>query len=90
MNVLMIGFDSVSQLEMQRSLPLTLKYMEHSIGAVRLRHYNIIGDGTPQALTPILTGLTEAELPEARKTKKNSVKVKNITEYYLYNNTPDK
>ena len=29
--------------------------------------YNIVGDGTPQALLPMLTGHTEAELPEARR-----------------------
>lgn len=29
--------------------------------------YNIVGDGTPQALIPILTGKTELELPDARK-----------------------
>lgn len=29
--------------------------------------YNIVGDGTPQALTPILTGKTELELPDVRK-----------------------
>lgn len=29
--------------------------------------YNIVGDGTPAALLPILTGQTERELPEARR-----------------------
>lgn len=29
--------------------------------------YNIVGDGTPQALIPILTGYTELELPDTRK-----------------------
>lgn len=29
--------------------------------------YNIVGDGTPQALIPILTGKTELELPDTRK-----------------------
>lgn len=29
--------------------------------------YNIVGDGTPAALLPILTGKTETELPEARR-----------------------
>ena len=32
-----------------------------------LRGYNVLGDGTPQALLPILTGKTEQELPEARR-----------------------
>lgn len=34
--------------------------------------YNIVGDGTPQALIPILTGFTELELPEVRRRKMNS------------------
>jgi hypothetical protein len=29
--------------------------------------YNIVGDGTPSALLPILTGQTEQQLPEARR-----------------------
>lgn len=29
--------------------------------------YNIVGDGTPAALFPILTGQTEKELPESRR-----------------------
>ncbi|CAF3577765.1 unnamed protein product [Rotaria sp. Silwood1] len=29
--------------------------------------YNIVGDGTPAALLPILTGYTEIELPESRR-----------------------
>lgn len=32
--------------------------------------YNIVGDGTPQALIPILTGQTELELPDTRKRMK--------------------
>ena len=31
-----------------------------------------LGDGTPQALLPILTGQTEIELPEARRGKPNA------------------
>lgn len=37
-----------------------------------LYRYNIIGDGTPQALIPILTGKTELELPDTRKRLKNT------------------
>ena len=32
-----------------------------------IQGYNIVGDGTPAALLPILTGQTEKELPEARR-----------------------
>ncbi|KHN79853.1 hypothetical protein Tcan_07595 [Toxocara canis] len=34
--------------------------------------YNIVGDGTPQAFIPILTGKTEEELPLTRKRFKNA------------------
>lgn len=34
--------------------------------------YNIVGDGSPQALIPILTGKTEIELPNTLKSKRGS------------------
>ncbi|XP_046142481.1 uncharacterized protein LOC114874273 [Osmia bicornis bicornis] len=34
---------------------------------ILLEGYNIVGDGTPQALIPILTGKIELELPDTRK-----------------------
>lgn len=37
-----------------------------------LFRYNIVGDGTPQALIPILTGQTELELPDTRKRVSNT------------------
>ena len=66
LNILMFGFDSVSHKMWERKLPRALKKFE-SLGGVVLKKYNILGDGTPQALLPILTGKTEEELPESRK-----------------------
>ncbi|KAK2157320.1 hypothetical protein LSH36_193g02063 [Paralvinella palmiformis] len=37
------------------------------LAGVVLEGYNIVGDGTTQALLPILTGHTDLELPEARR-----------------------
>lgn len=37
-----------------------------------MHSYNIVGDGTPQAFLPILTGKTEVELPLTRKRYKNA------------------
>jgi len=37
-----------------------------------LQNYNIVGDGSPQALIPILTSKAEPELPLTLKNKKNS------------------
>lgn len=67
LNVLMIGFDSVSRNTWLRMLPSTYSYFKNKLQGVVLEGYNIVGDGTPQALLPILTGKTEEELPEARK-----------------------
>ncbi len=65
-NVLMLGFDSVSRMSWLRMLPKSYAYMIQ-LGFVVLKGYNIVGDGTPQALLPILTGHKETELPEARR-----------------------
>lgn len=55
LNILMIGFDSLSHMMVQRKLPKIYAKLQ-SMGAHILEGYNIIGDGTPQALIPILTG----------------------------------
>lgn len=62
LNVLMFGLDSLSKNAFIRKLPHT-----NTLKADVLQGYNILGDGTPQALIPILTGFTELELPETRK-----------------------
>ncbi|XP_065337765.1 uncharacterized protein LOC135938133 [Cloeon dipterum] len=67
LNVIIWGFDSLSRNMFIRTLPKTYEFMKDELGAVALEGYNIVGDGTPQALIPILTGETEPELPEARK-----------------------
>lgn len=66
LNVLMFGFDSVSRLNFIRQLPKSYTVLK-SLNAIVLEGYNIIGDGTPQALIPMLTGFTELELPDTRR-----------------------
>jgi hypothetical protein len=39
-----------------RKLPHAYHYMKDTLDALVLEGYNIVGDGTPQALIPILTG----------------------------------
>ncbi|CRL01832.1 CLUMA_CG015153, isoform A [Clunio marinus] len=68
-NVLMFGFDSLSRNAFIRTLPKSYEYLTKVLNADVLKGYNIIGDGTPQALIPLLTGFTELELPETRKRK---------------------
>lgn len=72
MNVLMFGFDSLSRNAFIRKLPKSYKYLTDTLDAVILQGYNIVGDGTPQALIPLLTGKTELELPDTRKRLKNT------------------
>jgi hypothetical protein len=67
LDILMFGFDSVSRLNWMRNLPKSHDYFTNELNGVTLEGYNIVGDGTPQALLPILTGRTEEELPEARR-----------------------
>ncbi|CAL4066613.1 unnamed protein product, partial [Meganyctiphanes norvegica] len=67
MNFLMLGFDSLSHNTFIRTLPKSYKFLTEVLDANVLNGYNIVGDGTPQALIPILTGKTELELPEARR-----------------------
>lgn len=74
-NVLIYGFDSLSRNAVIRKLPKTYEYLITHLKADILRGYNIVGDGTPQALIPILTGFNELELPETRKRKFSSTYV---------------
>lgn len=72
MNVIMFGFDSMSRNAFIRKLPKAYNFLTTELKADVLKGYNIIGDGTPQALIPLLTGMTELELPETRKRKFSS------------------
>ncbi|XP_069166443.1 uncharacterized protein [Procambarus clarkii] len=67
LNFLMIGFDSLSRNTFIRTLPKTYAFLTETLGAHVMEGYNIVGDGTPQQLIPILTGKTELELPETRR-----------------------
>lgn len=72
LNVFMFGMDSVSRMTFMRKLPQTYDYFTKKLGGLVLEGYNIVGDGTPAALLPILTGQTEEELPEARRGHANA------------------
>jgi hypothetical protein len=56
LNVIIWGFDSLSRNMFIRSLPQTYQYLKDKLDVAALEGYNIVGDGTPQALIPILTG----------------------------------
>ncbi|KAK2165814.1 hypothetical protein LSH36_45g10046 [Paralvinella palmiformis] len=55
MNVLMLVLDSMSHMSYQRLLPKTYAYLKDNLKAAILDGYNIVGDGTLSAFTPILT-----------------------------------
>ena len=63
----MFGFDSLSRNTFIRKLPKSYAYLRQTLDSIILEGYNIVGDGTPQALIPLLTGKIELELPETRK-----------------------
>ena len=67
LNVLMFGFDTVSAVAWRTFLPKSHKYFTEQLSGTVFEGYNIVGDGTPQALLPILTGHSETELPETRR-----------------------
>ena len=66
-NILIFGLDSTSRMMWLDRLKRTHDYLVDVLGAVVLEGYNIVGDGTPAALLPILTAKNETELPEARR-----------------------
>ena len=65
-NVIIFGLDSVSRFAWLRSLVKSTELFRQ-LGGIILERFNVLGDGTPQNLLPLLTGKTETELPEARR-----------------------
>ncbi|KAK4880385.1 hypothetical protein RN001_008531 [Aquatica leii] len=61
LNVLVIGLDAVSRINLHRQMPKTVQVLK-SIKAVEFLGYNKIADNTFPNVIPILTGLTENEL----------------------------
>lgn len=52
-NVIMFGLDSMSRNAFMRKLPRTYQYLTTVLDADILKGYNIVGDGTPQAIIPV-------------------------------------
>ncbi|XP_060807916.1 uncharacterized protein LOC106138246 isoform X2 [Amyelois transitella] len=78
LNVLIFGFDSTARNGFIRRMPKSYEYLTKSLHAVVLKGFNILGDGTPATLFPILTGKNELELPDARKKMKNNKSVEDM------------
>ena len=56
LSVIIIAFDSLSRNAWRRYLSKTYNYFVDEMKGIVLEGYNIVGDGTPQALLPLLTG----------------------------------
>ncbi|XP_022807728.1 uncharacterized protein LOC111344742 [Stylophora pistillata] len=67
LSVVIIGFDSLSAAHFQRALPEAYKFMSEELNSLFFKGYSIVGDGTTPALTALMTGKFESELPEARR-----------------------
>ncbi|BFZ19918.1 hypothetical protein BsWGS_22957 [Bradybaena similaris] len=67
LDVVMLGLDSTSRLAWQRHLPKSRDYFLNVLKGTEMEGYNILGDGTPAAIMPILLGHREEELHEARR-----------------------
>ncbi|KAH9374014.1 hypothetical protein HPB48_016234 [Haemaphysalis longicornis] len=56
LNVLMVGVDSISNLNFERHMPRTKAFLKDKLGAVQLHGYTKIGDNTFPNIVALLTG----------------------------------
>ncbi|KAH7968050.1 uncharacterized protein LOC119382698 [Rhipicephalus sanguineus] len=56
LNVLMVGVDSISNLNFERHMPRTKAFLKDVLGAVQLHGYTKIGDNTFPNIVALLTG----------------------------------
>ena len=61
LSVLLLGFDSVSRLNLLRTMPKTVKYLRRT-GWLEMFGYNKVGDNTLPNLAAVLTGLSMEQL----------------------------
>lgn len=59
--------DSMSRVNFMRKLPKFYDVLTGQMGAAVMEGFNVVGDGTPWTLIPMLTGHFQTELPEGRK-----------------------
>lgn len=61
-NVLIIGLDAISRVNLHRQLPRTYEFLMKKLKGVELLGYNKVADNTFPNLIPVFTGLFENEL----------------------------
>lgn len=75
LNIMMIGFDSISREEWLTHLPKSSSFLIKDLNSVVLNKHNIVGDGTPAALIPMFTSKHEHELPNTIKNSEGAINV---------------
>ncbi|KAL9983543.1 hypothetical protein ACROYT_G005730 [Oculina patagonica] len=75
LNVVMLGFDSVSAANFRRKMPKSINFLKTSLKTYFISGQTVIGDATTPALTAMLTGLYETEPPEGREGYANSAPI---------------
>lgn len=76
----LLGFDSVSRSDWPRFLPKSTNSLIN-LGGVLMNGFNVLGDGTPAALVPLLTNRLESELPN---TLRNSLRSNFVDDVYPF------
>ena len=66
LDIVMVGFDSISRMTWMRNLPKTHRYFTKELGGLVFEGYNVVGYNTRRALSALLTGRDLDELPEVR------------------------
>ena len=82
LNILIISIDSLSHANARRKLPEVYKYLKDELGAMTFNGLSIVGDGTTEQLTAMLTGLGELEQYESRRHHDNPKPVDGWTWIY--------
>lgn len=77
-SIMFLGLDSVSREKWLSNLPRSSNYFLNTMNASVLNGYNIVGDGTPAALIPILTSKHEHELPNTLKGRSDASHVDEV------------
>ena len=71
LNILLLSYDSLSRVSFLKRLPRTSQLVFNQMNFTLLYGQNIMGDGTPACMVPLLTGHAESELPSTLKSDPN-------------------
>ena len=83
MNVLMLGFDSLSYQHFQRVMPITFKYLSKSLeNNVMFTSMNRVGENTHPNILAMLSGIFITDIPSLNVTSEFSIYKKIDDEFY--------